>query len=98
MENIVPLSKEKSEKSQFQAGTHEIEYSSFASQNEVPFPSHIPEIPDVIKENKLLLRIVDKCLSPERAQRPTAAALCKMLLRLCRSFIVSGAVLDIGKS
>jgi hypothetical protein len=57
-----------------------------------------PEIPVIIQENKPLLRIVDKCLSPERAQRPTAAALCKMLLRLCRSSVVRGAVLDIGKS
>ena len=92
---MVPESKEKS---QFQAGTHEIEYSSFAPQNKVPFPSDTPEIPVVIQENKPLLRIVAKCLSSERAQRPTAAALCKMLLRLCRSSVVRGAALDIGKS
>jgi len=95
VENIVPVSKEKL---QFQAGTEEVKYSSFAPQNEVPFPSDTPEVPEVIKEQKPLLRIVNKCLSPERAQRPTAAALCKMLLRLCRSSIVRGAVLDIGKS
>ena len=92
---MVPVSKQTS---QFQAGAHEIEYNSFASQNDVPLPSGKPEIPKVIKENKPLLRIVDKCLSPERAHRPTSAALCKMLLRLCRSSVVRGAVLDIGKS
>ena len=88
---MVAVSKEKS---QFQAGTHEIEYNSLTPQNEVPFPSDTPEIPVVIQENKPLLWIVDKCLSPQRTQRPTSAALCKMLLRLCRSSVVRGAVLD----
>jgi len=92
---MVPVSKEMSE---FPAGAHAIEYSSSAPQNEVPLPSDTPAIPEVIKENKPLLRIVDKCLSPERAHRPTSAALCKMLLRLCRSSVVRGAALDIGKS
>ncbi|KAF8799159.1 hypothetical protein BYT27DRAFT_7202234 [Phlegmacium glaucopus] len=95
VENIVHVSKEKSSR---QSGIHEIEYSSLVSPKQIPFPSDKPDIPDVIKENKPLLRIVRKCLSPRPAQRPTAAALCKMLRDLCRSSIVRRAGLDILKS
>ncbi|PPQ91211.1 hypothetical protein CVT25_001227 [Psilocybe cyanescens] len=92
VEKIVP------ERPQLRDGTHEIEYSSLAPQNEAPFPSATPEVPIVIQKNKPLRQIVGKCLSDQRAQRPTAAALCETLLRLCRSSIVRDAALDIGKS
>ncbi|PPQ82304.1 hypothetical protein CVT25_008430 [Psilocybe cyanescens] len=92
VENIVP------ERPQLQDGTHEIEYRSLAPQNEALFPCATPEVPIVIQNNKPLHRIVGKCLSDQRAQRPTASALCKMLLRLCRSSIVHDAAREIGKS
>ena len=81
----------------FSPGAHQIVDSSLA-QSQVPYPPDEPKIPKVIEENKPLLGIVKKCLLPQPSQRPTAAALCKMLLRLCRSSVIRSAVLDIGKS
>ncbi|PPQ87554.1 hypothetical protein CVT25_008466, partial [Psilocybe cyanescens] len=92
VENMVP------EMPQLQDGMHEVEYSSLPPQDEAPFPSATPEVPIVIQNNKPLHRIVGKCLSDQRAHRPTAAALCKMLLRLCRSSVVRDAAWEIGKS
>jgi len=57
-----------------------------------------PRIPAIIKKNKPLLRIVQKCLSPNPVRRPTAAALCNSLLRLCKLSTIRGAVCDVGMS
>ncbi|KAF8159311.1 hypothetical protein B0H34DRAFT_796578 [Crassisporium funariophilum] len=94
IENLLDLSKQHVS---LLAGTQQVVYSNFSSPESVPLPLGEPTIPAVIEANKPLLRIVKKCLSPQPSRRPTAAALCSMLLRLCRSHIASSALLDFGK-
>ncbi|PPQ69917.1 hypothetical protein CVT25_002475 [Psilocybe cyanescens] len=74
-------------------GTHEFDYSSSLSKGDLPFPPNEVRIPLVVRNNKRLLRIVNKCLSPQPAHRPTASALCNMLLALCRATMIRRATL-----
>lgn len=77
---------------------HEVEQTALAPKKQVSFVNGRPEIPAVVQKNKPLLRIVQKCLSPNPAKRPTAAGLCDSLLRLCKLSIVRSVVCDAGKS
>jgi len=77
---------------------HEIEQNAHTPKKQVLFLHDKPEIPAVIRKNKPLLRIVQKCLSPNPARRPTAAALCNSLLRLCKLSTIRSAVCDVGMS
>ncbi|KAF8159307.1 hypothetical protein B0H34DRAFT_702943, partial [Crassisporium funariophilum] len=95
IENLVNVSKKHIPSS---PGTHEVIYSSLPSRKPASLSSAEPKIPVMIQENKPLLRIVMKCLSSQPSRRPTASELCAMLLRLCRSSVLSSALLDMGRS
>jgi len=78
--------------------TGALDFNALPPTKQVSFLDDKPEIPAVIQKNKRLLRVVEKCLSPNPALRPTAASLCDSLLRLCKMTIVRDAARDVGKS